>query len=675
MSFAVVAALAVALLIVAPLVAHLLRRGQTREQEFPPAGLVPITPTAARQRSRLEDRLLLSVRAAMVLSLAILGATPLVRCQRLSLSRASGASVAFALVIDDSLSMRARIDGTPRWDRALAGARQLLASAREGDAVAIVLSGAPARMTLAATTDLSAAKDALDSLKISDRATDLGAAVQMARAALRPLAHVDKRVILLSDLAGSVEVGGDIALWTPLRDIAVPADDCGIVRAERDGSHVSANIACSSAEAASARSLEIVVAAANSKAGPPVGPLPKDAEPGRVVGKTTISSRRGEQAVVVTVDDKKDLPLDARLSPADALEEDDLAPVARQATTPVVGVVADPSVASAQTGGPTVLEQALAALPEPPIVRPLPLVPEDVKEYGALAAIFVDDPPGLSPEARAAMASYVEQGGISVALLGSRAATAQLSATLQPFAEGAVRWEEKPGLGIDASSLSWLGPEAASLDDLTRTGRARLDGGLPDGAKIIGRWQDGRPWLLERRMKRGDVLTAGLPASIDASDFALRPAFLALLEYVVADARRRQGPGETIVGQQWLLEGIENVTVRGPTGAVSALRNRDSDGFTVTPEVRGRYLVQRDGDRRQNIAVLTAAEILEAPAALSKSQTGGFGAAESSQVDASRELALIVLSLFAVELALRAVRRRPRRSRDAPPKSLRAAAE
>ena len=40
MSFLVVAALAVALLVVAPIVAHLLRRGRTPERIFPPAALV-----------------------------------------------------------------------------------------------------------------------------------------------------------------------------------------------------------------------------------------------------------------------------------------------------------------------------------------------------------------------------------------------------------------------------------------------------------------------------------------------------------------------------------------------------------------------------------------------------------------------------------------------------------
>src|ERR1019366_6237323 len=59
--------------------------------------------------------------------------------------------------------------GRARSGRAGAGARELLASMREGDAVALVLAGTPARVSLAATTDLGAARDAIDAPAVTDR--------------------------------------------------------------------------------------------------------------------------------------------------------------------------------------------------------------------------------------------------------------------------------------------------------------------------------------------------------------------------------------------------------------------------------------------------------------------------------------------------------------------------
>ena len=157
MSFVYTIALGVALLVALPYLAHRLRRKRAEEQTFAAARLAPPAPPKARRRSKLEDRALFATRALAVGALALLGAKPLVSCSRLSLSRSGGASVALAIVFDDSMSMRAPVGprAGSRFERAREGARQLLASAREGDAVAVVLAGQPARVALAATTERS----------------------------------------------------------------------------------------------------------------------------------------------------------------------------------------------------------------------------------------------------------------------------------------------------------------------------------------------------------------------------------------------------------------------------------------------------------------------------------------------------------------------------------------
>ena len=123
MSFITVFALGLSLLVAAPTLAHLLRRGRPNEQPFPAAALVPVTRSTARERSRLEDRGLLLLRALMILCLALLGAGPLVRCSRVTLGRSGGASVAIAIVVDDSARMRTRlIKGKTLCQRAVVGA-------------------------------------------------------------------------------------------------------------------------------------------------------------------------------------------------------------------------------------------------------------------------------------------------------------------------------------------------------------------------------------------------------------------------------------------------------------------------------------------------------------------------------------------------------------------------
>src|SRR5690606_19863915 len=125
-----------------------------------------------------------------------------VRCSDLSVDRKAGASVALAIVVDDSQSMRATTaGGETRFELAKQGATQLLQSARKGDVIALVGAGRPARLLVNATPDLGAARQALEQLKVSDRATDLSEAVALARTAVKELPHSDKRIVLLSDMA------------------------------------------------------------------------------------------------------------------------------------------------------------------------------------------------------------------------------------------------------------------------------------------------------------------------------------------------------------------------------------------------------------------------------------------------------------------------------------------
>jgi hypothetical protein len=657
MSFAVAAALAVGLLVLAPLAAHLLRRGRTQEVEFPPASLVPAMPATSRQRSRLEDRALFAVRSAMVLALAVLGATPLLRCEQLSLSRQAGASVALAVVLDDSLSMRAKLeDGNSRWDAAQKGAAELLSSARDGDAVAIVLAGAPARLALTATTDLAAARRVLGELGPSDRSTDLASAVSLARSALRGLPHVDKQLTVFSDFAGERIVAGAPPVWAPLASLTEARLNCGIARAEDQSRRIAVVVGCNAADAADGRSIE-VLKESNSQG-----------DDGKVLGRLPLKRRAGEQTVVVEVEGSE--PMKVRLSGSDALERDDEAPVATQPGQLIVGVVADVVAASPKTGGATLVEQAISALGADVASRPLPVPPDDAKGLEGLAAVVLEDPPGLSPEARAALRSFLGGGGVALALLGPRSAAAQLGSTLEPFVRGGVRWEEAPGIEVDPASLPWLGLEARSMTGVARS-RTRLDGADPPGAVVAGRWSDGAPWIFEQSLGRGLALTVGLPVSVEHSDFGLRPAFIALLDRVIREARQRSGSRQTPVGQSWSFSGAERVVVKGPEGPVDVSRASVGSGecapgtlgcagpaLSATPTLRGRYSVRIDDEEQARVVTLDVAEIMSMPQPAAGGAAGAATGVTESRVDASRHVALVVLALFAVELALRMLGRR-----------------
>lgn len=661
MTFVYAVALAVGLFAVAPYLAHRLRRRRAEERDFAPAHLVHPAPPRARSRSKLEDRALFATRAAAILGLALLGASPLVRCSRLSLSRSSGASVAMALILDDSMSMRAKLGGSTRFDRARAGALELLASTREGDAVAIVLAGKPARVALAATAELGAARAVLESTPPSDRGTDLDEAVTVARGLLSEMPQVDKRIVVLSDLADGhpdrppLGKDSDIPVWIPLPELRAAATDCGILKADRAGARVRIRVACSGvvppagegAKGPGARGREVAVLSGE-----------------RVVGHAALVTAGTEDLnVILSEDDAKSTelsPLTARLSSSDSIEADDDAPVIVEAAPGSVAVIADVTDESTATGGAPIVEQALRALALEVTARPLPAVPDRVEDLSPFLGVIVDDPPGLTPEQRHALGAFVEGGGSLLLALGPHAASAPLGASLEPVLPHAVTWEPNSCPGIDpkaaAETFAEAAPSGVDLDAKKRTILALEDRGA---FQTLLAWSDGSLLLGRRRLGRGQAWVVTLPFGPDASDLPLRPLFLTLLDAWTAETRTRLLPRRTEAGMPWTFPDAHAVLVTGPSGPVQV--SHAGAQPRVVPTTLGVYRITLDGKTEQRVVAPVEAEInLTSRAAAETSNAGPLGGSRAA-VDASPALAFVLLGLMLLELGLR-LRARTRES-------------
>jgi len=637
-------ALAVALFVVAPYVAHRLRRRRAEEQVFPPARLVSPAPPKARRRSRLEERALFATRSAAVLLLALLGATPFVRCSRLSLQRSGGASVALAIVVDDSMSMRAASGDRSRFERARGGARELLASVREGDAVAVVLAGAPARVSLAATTDLSAARAAVDALVASDRATDLEGAVTLARGLVSSLPQVDRRVVVLSDLADGhhdgppLGEGSAVPVWVALPELAAPALDCALLRADRNGARVRVAIACGPGASATGR--QVVVEDAG----------------GQAIAHTTVEGSGGEVTVLLASDDAA--PARARLLGTDAIAGDDVAPVVPEAGRGAVAVVADAADEAVATGGAPIAEQALSALKLDVDIRPIPVFPDRAEDLAGHVGVLLDDPPGLTPEQRRALGAFLDGGGVVLVALGPHAAAAPLGASLEPLLAHAVTWSETRSAGADpATAVGELAEPARSLTDVAAPRRAVLDPQDVSAFEPVVKWADGAPLVARRGMGRGEAWIVTLPFSVDASDLALRPAFLSLLDAWIRGARERVAPKRSVVGTTWRFPGAHAVEVHGPDGAAVAV-SRDDGVPHFAPPLVGTYRIDVDGKTEVRVAAPDARELDLRPRAVAAASAGSAMGERRTAVDVSGQVALALLGLVALEMALRAWSRR-----------------
>lgn len=639
LTFATLLALGVVAFVAAPWMAHRLRRRMADERRFPAAHLVPKAEPKARRRSRLEDRALFGVRAACVVALALLGATPFARCSRLSLSR-SGASVAVCVVLDDSMSMRAK-DGkeATRFDRAKKGATDLFASLKEGDAAAIVLAGAPPRVALASTTDIDGARAALASVEASDRGTDLEGALGMARTLIADLPQVDKRVVLLSDLAdGSPQAAplaleGAIPAWNAMPELAAAADDCAVLAADRLGNRVRVKIQCTPGAVAAGREVRLTAGE-------------------RVIAKVPAT---GGPATTVTLTMEKDEPgeLAVTLAGDDAIREDDTAPVVLEGGSAAIAVVSESSQDGVVTGGAPAVEQALRALGLDLTLRALPVLPDQTRDLALFAGVVVDDPPGLTPEQRRALAEYMESGGLTLVGLGRRAGAAPLGAGFEPILTRTPTYGPSPAKGAAPSAKNALFVDAvATLDDLAPRGRARLAPEDSTKLDVDLTWTDGAPLLARRAVGRGEAWVVTLPLRVDESDLPLRPGFLSLLDAFADEARRRTAPRRVEVGAAWVLAGARKVAVRGPAGPVKV--TREEGGARVVPSRLGAYRLELDDKIETRVVAPAPREIDLRPRAVPPTAQATSLGDSHAKVDVSWLVALALLVLVGVELALRA---------------------
>lgn len=639
MTFLTTLGLSVALLVVVPYLAHRLRRRRAEEQPFPPARLVGAAPPKARRRSRLEHRALLATRAAAIAALAILGATPFVRCSRLSLTRVAGASIGIALVIDDSMSMRADAGGKSRFERARDGARDILSTAREGDAFTVVLAGAPSRVALAATTDLSTARRVIDSLAVSDRATDLDGALVLASGLIASLPQVDRRIAVLSDLADgrpdAAALGESVGfpLWIPLPELRGSRADCAVLKADERGRKVRVSIACGPEQSAIGR--EVLLESAE----------------GKVLGRAPVTSAPDAE-ITFALSDQDPRPDRAMLSGSDAIAADDFAPVATNEARGTIAIAADPSDEQVATGGAPIVEQALEALKLDVQLSPIPSVPDRVEDFAADLGIVIDDPPGLTPEQRRALAAFVESGAVALVALGPHAAAAPLGATLEPLLTRAVTWDDTSALGADVQKASGLlAATARSLSPLGAQRRATLAAEDIAATEPLLRWDDGAPLVMRRAVGRGEAWLVTLPFSVDASDLTLRPGFLGILDAWTRLARDRVGPQRSEVGSVWSFPGAEKVKVRGPDGPLAV---EHAEGAPrVVPPVVGAYRFAIDGKAETRIAAPVARELDLRPRSVAPSVARAGAAAQPGSADVSGQVAIGLLGLVALELALR----------------------
>ena len=145
-----------------------------------------------------------------------------------------------------------------------------------------------------------------------------------------------------------------------------------------------------------------------------------------------------------------------------------------------------------------------------------------------------------------------------------------------------------------------------------------------------------------------------LPSSIEVSDFALRPGFVALVDHFLDVARHRRGLTTSVAGTTWVF-GNERPLVSGPEGPLRLVESPDR-GRTATPALRGAYRLTTERGEELRTVTIDPEEITAEPAPPASGTSNAGGAPAGQLLDASAEVAYAVLGLLGLELLLRARR-------------------
>jgi hypothetical protein len=176
-----------------PILLHLLARREPPTVVFPAVRYLVTTTREHQRRLKLQNWLLLLLRTVLIVFVVLAAAGPTV-----PLSGVPGhAPSALVLIVDNSPSSGAVVEGSPLLRQLVAAGRRVLARATPEDALWLVTAdGIPRRGDRAALDEL------LNGLSISPRRLDLGSAITLAGEVLAPEPRPGE-VVLLTDLQAS----------------------------------------------------------------------------------------------------------------------------------------------------------------------------------------------------------------------------------------------------------------------------------------------------------------------------------------------------------------------------------------------------------------------------------------------------------------------------------------
>ena len=572
-----------------PVLIHLRQRERTEPIRFPSLMFLRQIPHKATERRRLTHPFLLFLRALACALLVLAFARPfLKRSDTRPLLGSPPRTVIVA--VDRSMSMGYR--GT--WNRARDSALAAVRGLGRGDRLALVAFDETAEIAAGLSIDPATFNSQLARLVPTGHATRFAPAIRVANDIAVQARGSTVEIVFVTDLQRT-GVAGLESVEQPrgatLRVVSVgPSDPVNARLADVQADQqiqgrqarltVTARAVSQGAGARDAKATLVV-------AGRELATVPIRLKP------NTVQSVRFDPVIIPATE----ATALVALAP-DNLPADDTLRFALGAATGVEVVLALPAGASRTES--LFLEKALA-------ISRSPTLTVTVRRGGGLsdadletvAAVVISDVGALSARSNASLERFIGRGGGVVLFAGRGPAPAPDQARWLPGAIGRVidrssdRGARLGQLDSDHPVFEPFKDAIASDFGVARFYRYR-DIRPDSGSAVLGRFDDGRPALVERAGPAGRVVLIAGSANVDWSDLPLQPVFLPLVQRLVAhvaglvDAKRWFAVGD--VGA--LPRTLERLTLQSPGGGERRIEPDSSR--TVELSQAGTYLARSD---------------------------------------------------------------------------------
>lgn len=536
---------------VVPILLHLFHRKTEVVIDFPAVRLLRGAPVQQHRRRRLRELILLALRVAALLLLALSFARPY-----LAGAVAPESAPLTVIAMDTSLSMSA----PGQIERARDAALRAVDAAPPSDALALITFASSATVAVEPTTDRAAMRAAIAQAVPVSQGTRFRTA--LARAT-EIIGTREGRVVVVSDLQQSGwEANDDGGLpdgvGVTVEAIAPPAGNLALTSAERRDGRVIAtvqNYGNSEAKTAARVVLEGKVVTESSVAVAPLAAAD--------VELTASLPRSGDASV--QIDDASGYQLDNSRS----LELD------LQSATPVAVVVSDPTGAS----GGLYVERALHVAGggrefRVDVMDGAALSKWDQDDLNRRAAVFVLGTRTLDRAGRDLIKTYLAQGGHVLLALGPETDVGTLNTMLGVTLSIAEPPVQSPGATMVATDgrhpifRPFLSP-AGALGDVQVDQYRRLND-HPDRI-VLARFTGGDAAVTEETVGQGRLLIYTSDLDNEWSRFPLSPAFVPFAVETARYLARDAGDDERPATVELRESNPAAVTAEEFTGAIERI--------------------------------------------------------------------------------------------------------